>query len=46
MYLQNKHQILASEFFNVRGQVIVLKKAAINEQNKNQQLEVIHLFSR
>ena len=40
MDLQNKYQILASEFAKVRGQNTVLKKAVIDEQNKNQQLEV------
>jgi hypothetical protein len=44
MDLQNKYQILASEFSKVRGQVTVLKKAVIDEQNKNQQLQVIDLF--
>ncbi|CAF4685473.1 unnamed protein product [Rotaria sp. Silwood1] len=39
MDLQNKYQILASEFSKVRGQVTVLKKAVIDEQNKNQQLQ-------
>jgi hypothetical protein len=41
MDLQNKYQILASEFSKVRGQVTVLKKAVIDEQSKNQQLQVI-----
>lgn len=40
MDLQNKYQILASEFAKVRGQNTVLKKAVIDEQNKNQQLQV------
>jgi len=44
MDLQNKYQILASEFSKVRGQVTVLKKAVIDEQNKNQQLQVIYFF--
>lgn len=39
MDLQNKYQILASEFSKVRGQVTVLKKAVIDEQSKNQQLK-------
>ncbi|CAF1535021.1 unnamed protein product [Rotaria magnacalcarata] len=39
MDLQNKYQILASEFSKVRGQVTVLKKAVIDEQQKNQQLQ-------
>ena len=41
MDLQNKYQILANEFSKVRGQVTVLKKAVIDEQQKNQQLQVI-----
>jgi len=41
MDLQNKYQILASEFSKVRGQVTVLKKAVIDEQIKNQQFQVI-----
>jgi len=44
MDLQNKYQILASEFSKVRGQVTVLKKAVIDEQTKNQQLQVSYLF--
>ncbi|CAF1550876.1 unnamed protein product, partial [Adineta ricciae] len=39
MDLQNKYQILASEFSKVRGQVTVLKKAVIDEQTKNQQFQ-------
>ncbi|CAF1431644.1 unnamed protein product [Adineta steineri] len=39
MDLQNKYQILASEFSKVRGQVTVLKKAVLDEQSKNQQLQ-------
>ncbi|CAF1032031.1 unnamed protein product [Rotaria sordida] len=39
MDLQNKYQILASEFSKVRGQVTVLKKAVLDEQNKSQQLQ-------
>jgi hypothetical protein len=42
MDLQNKYQILASEFSKVRGQVTVLKKAVIDEQIKNQQFQVIY----
>ena len=45
MDLQNKYQILASEFAKVRGQNTVLKKAVIDEQNKNQQLQVRHCSS-
>jgi protein phosphatase 1 regulatory subunit 21 len=41
MDLQNKYQTLASKFSKIRGQVTVLKKAVIDEQNKNQQLQVI-----
>ena len=41
MDLQNKYQILASEFSKVRGQVTVLKKAVIEEQSKSQQLQVM-----
>jgi len=44
MDLQNKYQILASEFSKVRGQVTVLKKAVIDEQNKNQQIQVFDFF--
>lgn len=44
MDLQNKYQILASEFAKVRGQNTVLKKAVIDEQNKNEQLQVRHCF--
>ena len=44
MDLQNKYQILASEFSKVRGQVTVLKKAVIDEQNKNQQFQVIFIL--
>ena len=40
MDLQNKYQILATEFSKVRGQVTVLKKAVIDEQSKTQQLQV------
>jgi hypothetical protein len=40
MDLQNKYQILASEFSKVRGQVTVLKKAVIDEQTKSQQFQV------
>jgi hypothetical protein len=40
MDLQNKYQILASEFSKVRGQVTVLKKAVLDEQSKGQQLQV------
>jgi hypothetical protein len=40
MDLQNKYQILATEFSKVRGQVTVLKKAVIDEQTKNHQLQV------
>lgn len=43
MDLQNKYQILASEFSKVRGQVTVLKKAVIDEQGKTQQLQVNYL---
>ncbi|CAF2503635.1 unnamed protein product [Rotaria sp. Silwood2] len=39
MDLQDKYQILASEFSKVRGQVTVLKKAVIDEQHKSQQLQ-------
>jgi hypothetical protein len=45
MDLQNKYQILASEFSKVRGQVTVLKKAVLDEQSKNQQLQVNHFIN-
>jgi len=45
MDLQNKYQILASEFSKVRGQVTVLKKAVIDEQTKNHQLQVGFCFN-
>jgi len=45
MDLQNKYQILASEFSKVRGQVTVLKKAVIDEQIKNQQFQVIDFIN-
>lgn len=41
MDLQNKYQILASEFSKVRGQVTVLKKAVLDEQAKSQQFQVM-----
>jgi hypothetical protein len=44
MDLQNKYQILASEFSKVRGQVTVLKKAVIDEQSRNQQFQVTSFF--
>lgn len=44
MDLQNKYQILASEFAKVRGQNTVLKKAVIDEQNKSQQLQVRNML--
>jgi predicted coiled-coil protein len=44
MDLQNKYQILASEFSKVRGQVTVLKKAVLDEQSKNQQIQVNDLI--
>ena len=44
MDLQNKYQILASEFSKVRGQVTVLKKAIIDEQHRNEELKVISCF--
>jgi hypothetical protein len=45
MDLQNKYQILASEFSKVRGQVTVLKKAVLDEQSKSQQLQVNHFIN-
>lgn len=39
MDLQNKYQILATEFSKVRGQVTVLKKAVLDEQAKSQNLQ-------
>ncbi|CAF1647313.1 unnamed protein product, partial [Didymodactylos carnosus] len=37
--LAGKYQILANEFAKVRGQVTVLKKAIVDEQSKNQELQ-------